>query len=549
MYVPCSFIVRRAWLVVGIQPLRQLDAAPLLVTGSDLPARYRKRTSSCTLPSQLITPNAWSESVTSAYITGDSLETAILRACSAASGMTVNMSNKKAKGNFAVALSNGDPRDTKCTLGPNAPTERLDFGSWGNYTAVELLVFFPKIIRNFDVARRLTRNGLGISTMANIINAFRMWDKHPAPPSSIFKKVQAAMRDHPDYQNWKMRDVDKEDLSNHDPTDLTLEGFVLQCVRFPANGWKAKQSVPFKSLAVDVQSFPEGDDALDLTRCVRYAADHPEEIWNYPEDFERLTLQLGGPAKILPEHYDATVSHRWATWHLKDHEEFEWKPADSDIESDSGCSDEDADSLFDDVPQEDVADNGLASAKDILSLSRRVLRSARVLDGQQHHVSLVEPMLEAHQPTPAHSTHDIESRTGESDEQWYLQSSQDRTAAGPTHPTEFPSASMTPPWSENQIASSISQDIQSFDTRTGSSFGNRFLEETEVPDMTATIPDTLFLARNVWQEYSIDAMFAAEGLGEAHNSPTTASGKPKSETDISRHDSVKKTRKDMSPHS
>ena len=153
----------------------------------------------------------------------------------------MSLDKAKAHRGFAVALSNGKKRDTKATLGSNAPTERLDFGKWGRYTSVELLVFFPKIIRNFDVARRLLRNGVAVQTMTNIINAFRLWEKHPVPAQIMFKKVQAAMRDHPDYKKWEAKHGEAaQDLMDHDPTDLTLDGFILQCVRFPGKNWRVK---------------------------------------------------------------------------------------------------------------------------------------------------------------------------------------------------------------------------------------------------------------------------------------------------------------------
>ncbi|KAJ4337675.1 hypothetical protein N0V95_008256 [Ascochyta clinopodiicola] len=404
------------------------------------------------------------------------------------------MATTMPKETFAVALSSGKLRDTKCTLGANAPTERLDFGKWGNYTAVELLVFLPKTIRNFDVARRLTRNGLGIQTMTNIINAFRMWDKHPAPPQSILKKVHAAMRDHPDYKHWKTRDAVNEDSPDHDRTDLALQGFILQCIRFPANGWKVQTSIPFKSLAIDVQIFPDGDDALDLTRCVRYAADHPGETWIYPEDFERLTTMLGGPGRVRIEHCDAAVGHRWATWHLASHGESEWKPDDTDEESDRDLSDKDTDYVVDGDSEEEAADDEAENAAHILSLGRRVLRSARSVDGQ-HLVSLAESGPETHGLSPAPSTPELDSMVGGSEERWDSQLPENQSSAATVNLASRP-GELT------EHTAEVNDLVQGEDPR----------------GITSTAPVSFPAAGSVWDGYSIDAMFAAEGLNEPYNS-------------------------------
>lgn len=68
--------------------------------------------------------------------------------------------------------------------------------------------------------------------------------------------------------------------------------------------------VPFKDLANNVKKHPSGADALDLTRCVIYAVEHPDENWMFPTDYKRLIDHLGGPATLTPAHYDRQVFAR-----------------------------------------------------------------------------------------------------------------------------------------------------------------------------------------------------------------------------------------------
>ena len=43
---------------------------------------------------------------------------------------------------------------------------------------------------------------------------------------------------------------------------------------------------------------PEGDNALDLTRVVRYCIQNAEDRWEYPRDYEDLLNLLGGPTEV-----------------------------------------------------------------------------------------------------------------------------------------------------------------------------------------------------------------------------------------------------------
>ena len=57
---------------------------------------------------------------------------------------------------------------------------------------------------------------------------------------------------------------------------------------------------------------PTGNDALDLTRCVEYHQNHPDEQWLFPDQFEELVHHLGGPAAVTDDHLDSRTFTRWA---------------------------------------------------------------------------------------------------------------------------------------------------------------------------------------------------------------------------------------------
>lgn len=56
---------------------------------------------------------------------------------------------------------------------------------------------------------------------------------------------------------------------------------------------------------------PTGYDALDLTRCVIHAMQHPKKYF-FPRDLEGLTEELGGPVQVCHGHLDAAVCARYA---------------------------------------------------------------------------------------------------------------------------------------------------------------------------------------------------------------------------------------------
>jgi hypothetical protein len=61
------------------------------------------------------------------------------------------------------------------------------------------------------------------------------------------------------------------------------------------------------SLGERCQKFPKGNKALDLTRVVLYAVDHPVGNYMYPRDYHLILSALGGLKPVTPENTDAII--------------------------------------------------------------------------------------------------------------------------------------------------------------------------------------------------------------------------------------------------
>ncbi|KAH7072010.1 hypothetical protein BKA63DRAFT_567935 [Paraphoma chrysanthemicola] len=77
--------------------------------------------------------------------------------------------------------------------------------------------------------------------------------------------------------------------------------------------------IPFADLAINVNSHPSyarGDGSM-LTRCIQYAALHPDEDYIFQRDFAYLAEKLDDGRQILPQHLDRASAARWlrkSTW-------------------------------------------------------------------------------------------------------------------------------------------------------------------------------------------------------------------------------------------
>ncbi|CBX99024.1 predicted protein [Plenodomus lingam JN3] len=187
-----------------------------------------------------------------------------------------------------------------------APSMSLPFPD-GNITLAEICAFLPQSIKSWDIIDRLIWNGVTTVTLVTMINKFRDMPRGNIENSAIYRMMKGQAghraRQEPQYKGWTVgahQNIPKP--PGYDP------------------GSNTAPDVLFRDLANGVKIWPSEFDALDLTRCVHYCVDHPEEDWFYPSDFGRLLAGLPqysenerdppGPAVVYYEHTDAASVER-----------------------------------------------------------------------------------------------------------------------------------------------------------------------------------------------------------------------------------------------
>ncbi|KAF2870520.1 hypothetical protein BDV95DRAFT_495370 [Massariosphaeria phaeospora] len=200
--------------------------------------------------------------------------------------------------------------DHRTSLGPNAPSPDVPFPASANITAVELLTFFPNCLKCVDVVYRFASNGGTRQCFYIILNTGRelerVWSANTCGVC-IYKTMRTA-----GYDKWAVKKhyqwhAEREEA--WDEANLDVGGFQTPGQRDNKN--ISGNDIAFADLALDVRNFPRHSDALDLTRMVQYAAENPEEGWQYPKDYKELLDLLGGPAKVTAEHTDRKAFNRW----------------------------------------------------------------------------------------------------------------------------------------------------------------------------------------------------------------------------------------------
>lgn len=213
---------------------------------------------------------------------------------------------------------------------PSANTPFPQYNGWpANVTAVELLTFFPRWLKSSDVIERFVSNGATTRSITDIVDAHRE-TKNPAYDAYFHNVMVPRMRalgdDRAvtgiDYRKWNPSS--HIPLPLHDPTRLDISGMrtytqiattLGKTVRTGGTDYNCS-AIPFYELAQRIKRFPSGPDALNLTRCVEYARDHPFENWMWPDDFERMVTHVFGvdnPQGQIPAawHLDAEAFNRW----------------------------------------------------------------------------------------------------------------------------------------------------------------------------------------------------------------------------------------------
>ncbi|KAF2450982.1 hypothetical protein P171DRAFT_439526 [Karstenula rhodostoma CBS 690.94] len=229
---------------------------------------------------------------------------------------------KYEKGGYVPAGMGMLLNDTPST---NIPFPRIVMDQPANVTIVELMVFFPRYIHSIDVIERIASNGGTGILLARIMNAHRNLAA-PLYGNYFCKALQARMRKMGDktddggydYTKWTLSS--HQSLPGHDADSLDIAGMrtKLEIENFPKVHDARTYPIPFKKLAVGVKKLPSGYDALNLTRCVRYAVAHPDEDWIYPDDFRRMVGHLSGhllgevfPVPVTQNHFDREAWLRW----------------------------------------------------------------------------------------------------------------------------------------------------------------------------------------------------------------------------------------------
>jgi hypothetical protein len=181
----------------------------------------------------------------------------------------------------------------------------MPFPNQAQFTAVELLAFFPNCIYSADVVYRLISNGGTRKAIHSIINTHRdmeaEWSANCCG-ENMYKTMEKA-----GYTKW----TTKRHNLWHESRKDTWDGNKLDVGDLRAAPGVPAKNVSFRNLAADVRKMPEGDDALDLTRMVQYCVQNLEDGWRYPEDYEELFEFLGGPAEVREDNTDGAVFVRW----------------------------------------------------------------------------------------------------------------------------------------------------------------------------------------------------------------------------------------------
>ncbi|KAF2676014.1 hypothetical protein K458DRAFT_323066 [Lentithecium fluviatile CBS 122367] len=203
-------------------------------------------------------------------------------------------------------------------FGKGSPGCNLSFPN-GNLTAAEIVAYCPHWLKSVDVIDRFITNGGKSNSIAAMINEFR--DQPGGDtifvPNSVCMMMQCAMRG-AGFNKWSVgkhstwRPAGK---SEWDESRLNVGDFRTPRLTHPKGHIEHAKNrvadpIEFRDLALYVKKHPSGFDALDLTPCVLYAIEHPQESWLFPDDFEKLTNKIGGQQQVDWLHCDRQVFFR-----------------------------------------------------------------------------------------------------------------------------------------------------------------------------------------------------------------------------------------------
>jgi hypothetical protein len=198
----------------------------------------------------------------------------------------------------------------------DAPSPEHEFPD-ASITLAELAAFLPQSIKSWDVVDRIVWNGATTNDVQKMINKYRDMPYGKIDTNSVFMMMRGQMRKRTNaehnYDHWKQWVVGTHEAivrpNTFDADSISVTGFRRPVV-FVKIQDEAAAPIPFKDLANGVAQWPEGDDALDLTRCVAWCAANPEEEYFYPTDYQEVLSYVGGPKSPTARHTDAEVLSR-----------------------------------------------------------------------------------------------------------------------------------------------------------------------------------------------------------------------------------------------
>ncbi|KAH6629564.1 hypothetical protein C7974DRAFT_424586 [Boeremia exigua] len=208
-------------------------------------------------------------------------------------------------------------------FGAGSPSWNLSFPD-GNLTAAEILAYLPHWLKSVDVILRLVNHGGRSVTITHFLNTYRTMPTDDYQPNSTTVMMHYAMR-RTGKSGWTISSRHKFDVDREYAEDSLYVGDFrpprLTHPKIASYKQKAKKEdlarnseadpIPFKDLAIHVKKHPSGYDALDLTRCVKYAVKNPTEEWFFPTDFKKLVKHIGGPRPVTHSHLDRQLFARY----------------------------------------------------------------------------------------------------------------------------------------------------------------------------------------------------------------------------------------------
>ncbi|KAF2645850.1 hypothetical protein P280DRAFT_465594 [Massarina eburnea CBS 473.64] len=214
----------------------------------------------------------------------------------------------------------------------NSPSPNTPFPTGRvNMTMVEIITFLPRSLHSWQIVERFVNNGIPSGTFATLHHIMEEVRESVPSKNSLLKMMQESMRKRKPRQVYKQWTAGKHARpQGWDGISIEVTGFLppveLNAPKYEDNDnelfvrqrysrvhWQdgPRPEYAFKDFLKEVKLIPTGPDMLDLTRCILYHRDHPDENWTYPEMYHELLARIGGPAPITEEHQDRYAFLWW----------------------------------------------------------------------------------------------------------------------------------------------------------------------------------------------------------------------------------------------